>query len=263
MFVISKLFWIAAQPLSLAFIFTIVGLFAAILHWRRTGLACAALGAAILFLTIYTSLGAYVLQGLEARFPKPSNDPESVSCMIVLGGAFETEVTTSRGGIEFNQSADRFVEALRLAVAFPSARIIVSGGDGSLSGAYEGDAVASARFFETFGIEPARLIEERLSRTTYENARNLKAALAEEGLHDCLLITSAYHMPRSIGLFRANGIAVHAWPTDYRTSGNVVLGFDFTQPSSNAQLASTAMREWTGLLAYYLAGRIDTLYPAP
>lgn len=68
-------------------------------------------------------------------------------------------------------------------------------------------------------------------------------------------------MPRSIGLFRANGMEVTPWPTDYRTSGKVRLGFDFTQPSLNAQLATTAAKEWTGLVAYYLLGRTQTLLP--
>lgn len=74
-------------------------------------------------------------------------------------------------------------------------------------------------------------------------------------------MTSAYHMPRSVGLFRANDIEVTPWPVDYRTSGKVRLGVDFTQPSLNAQLATTAAKEWTGLLAYYLLGRTQTLLP--
>jgi uncharacterized SAM-binding protein YcdF (DUF218 family) len=69
-------------------------------------------------------------------------------------------------------------------------------------------------------------------------------------------------MPRSIGLFRKADIPVTPWPVDYRTSGVLRLGFDFTQPTSNAQLTSTAVREWIGLLGYYLTGRIDEILPA-
>ncbi|RVN96282.1 YdcF family protein, partial [Sinorhizobium meliloti] len=154
-----------------------------------------------------------------------------------------------------------FVETLRLAQAYPQARILVSGGDGSLSGIYEGDAHASENFFGTFGIGSDRLIREGESRTTFENARYTRDLLAKNGLERCALVTSAYHMPRSIGLFRANGMEVTPWPTDYRTSGKVRLGFDFTQPSLNAQLATTAAKEWTGLVAYYLLGRTQTLLP--
>ena len=263
MFLVSKLFWIFAQPLSLAFLAILIALVVAAAGLRRAGLALSAVGGAILFVTLYTTTGSFVLQGLEARFAKPAAEPETMSCMIVLGGAFETEVTTVRGGIEMNQAADRFIEALRLARRFPQAAILVSGGDGSLSGVYEGDAIASERFFETFGIPADRLLGETRSRTTSENVDNSRTILAERGLENCLLITSAFHMPRAVGLFRATGIAVTPWPTDYRTSGKVELGLDFTQPTLNAQQTATAMREWIGLAAYYLAGRIATLYPAP
>ncbi len=85
--------------------------------------------------------------------------------------------------------------------------------------------------------------------------------LAQNRLERCALVTSAYHMPRSIALFRANGIDTLPWPTDYRTTGKVRLGLDFTQPALNAQLTTTAAKEWTGLLAYYLLGRTQTLLP--
>lgn len=263
MFVVSKLFWMAAQPLSLAFIAGLAAALLIALQRRRAALVSLSVSLAVLFVTLYTTAGSVLLQGLEARFPKPSSDPASVSCMVVLGGAFETEVTTTRGGIELNQSADRFVQALRLANAYPEARILVSGGDGSLSGRFEGDAVVSRRFFETFGIPASRLIEERTSRNTDENAVNTKGLLSSAGISDCLLITSAFHMPRSVGLFRKQGLSVQPWPADYRTSGSVALTLDFTQPTLNAQQTATAVREWIGLLSYWLLGRIDELYPSP
>jgi uncharacterized SAM-binding protein YcdF (DUF218 family) len=137
----------------------------------------------------------------------------------------------------------------------------VSGGDGSFSGTYEGDARASETFFSAFGIAPERLLREDQSRTTSENADNSKDMLESHGLSNCLLVTSAFHMPRSVGLFRKLGLTVTPWPADYRTSGVLNLSLDFSQPSLNAQLTTTAMREWTGLLAYYLTGRTHTLFP--
>lgn len=263
MFVVSKLFWMAAQPLSLAFLFATLALVALLFHRRKTALGALVLSLLILFLTLYTTLGSYALQGLEARFPRPAGDPAAPSCMIVLGGAFETEVTTQRGGIEFNQAAERFIEALRLAEQFPQSKIFVSGGDGSLSGSYEGDAAASKRFFATFGIAPERLIGEPASRTTFENVENSGSLLEQRGLRNCLLITSAFHMPRSIGLFRKAGIVVVPWPVDFRTSGIVTPAFDFTQPTLNAQQMATAVREGIGLAAYFALGRTSALYPAP
>ncbi|QLF68988.1 YdcF family protein [Peteryoungia desertarenae] len=263
MFVLSKIFWMVAQPLSLVFFLGLLALLLLACQWRRMGISALSLSLFILFATLYTSAGTVLLQGLESRFPRPGSDPASVACLIVLGGAFETEVTTARGGVDLNQAADRFVEALRLAYVYPQAKILVSGGDGSLSGRFEGDAVISQRFFSAFGIPDERLIGEATSRNTHENALNSRELLQREGLQNCLLVTSAFHMPRSVGLFRKAEINTIPWPTDYRTAGNVTLRLDFTQPTLNAQQTATAVREWIGLFAYWLTGRIEELYPAP
>ncbi|CDZ66270.1 Uncharacterized ACR, COG1434 family [Neorhizobium galegae bv. orientalis] len=261
MFLLSKLFWVFAQPLSIAFLLAALATCLVFVGWRRLGGLAAFLTALVLFLTLFTTTGTVALQVLEDRFPKPSREPQAVSCIIVLGGALENEVTTARGGIELNQAADRFMEALRLARNHQESGILISGGDGSISGAYEGEAQASERFFSAFGIPADRLVKEDASRTTYENTVNTAGLLRAQGLDNCLLITSAFHMPRSMGLFRAAGITVTPWPVDYRTSGIVRLSLDFTQPALNAQLTTTAAREWMSLTAYYLTGRIGGIFP--
>lgn len=261
MFLASKLFWLLAQPLSLVFVLLVMSFLFAAAGFRRLYRFLSGLAATLLFLTLFTSTGAVLLQGLENRIPRPASLPAGLSCIIILGGAFENEVVAKRGGIELNQAADRFVEGLKLAQSYPAARILVSGGDGSFSGTYDGDAQTSETFFSTFGIAPERLIREDQSRTTLENAANTKELLEENGLSNCALITSAFHMPRSVGLFRKLGIAVTPWPVDYRTSGDAALRPDFSQPSLNAQLTTTAMREWTGLAAYFISGRTHVLFP--
>lgn len=181
--------------------------------------------------------------------------------MIVLGGAFDLEVTAGRGGMEMNQAADRFIEAARLARLYPAAKILVSGGDGSFSGNYKGDADLSGDYFAAMGVDPARIIAEKTSRNTIENVAETKALLDTNNLKNCLLITSAYHMPRATSLFSKEGVGTIPWPSDYRASGRVEFGFDFTQPSLNAALASTAMREWAALLNAHLQGKSERLVP--
>lgn len=263
MFVISKLVWILGQPLSLAFFFAALAVLAGLLRRRWFGVVSSALSALILFVTLFTSTGAYLSQGLEDRFPRPTADPVDLKCAIVLGGGFENVVTTARGGYDMNAAGERFVEAMRLAIKYPQARILISGGDGTINNQYEGDAVIAERMFAAFGIDKSRLIEEGTSRTTWENAVNTKALLASNGLSSCLLITSGFHMPRSMGIFRKLDIPVVPWPVDYRASGTETLRFDATQPALNAQLIDISVREWVGMVGYYFAGRTSALYPAP
>ncbi len=261
MFLISKIIWLILQPLSLVFFLLVAGLLTLRLGFGRSGTGLVVVATLVLFVTLFTTTGSVALQVLEDRFPRHVPLATGERCIIVLGGAFENEVIAARGGIELNQAGDRFVETVVLARENPAARILVSGGDGSFSGEYQGDAAVARDFFGRFGIDTGRLIEEGTSRTTSENAANTATILAREGLDDCLLVTSAFHMPRAVGLFRKMGVTVRPWPTDYRTTGKARLGFDFTQPSLNAQLATTAAREWVGLLAYYLSGRTHTVFP--
>jgi len=251
MFVAGKIFWLIAQPLSAAFIIHLLALVLVAFGRRWLALTLGAVAAGVMFVTLFTSTGAWALQVLEARSTRPDL-PEPLACMIVLGGAFDLEVTAGRGGMEMNQAADRFIEAARIARLRPEAKILVSGGDGSFSGDYKGDADLAGGFFSAMGVDPARLLREDASRNTAENVAYAKAVLDKNSLADCLLITSAYHMPRALALFAAKGVKVLPWPTDYRASGRVTLGFDFTQPTLNAQLTSTAAREWLATLA---AGR--------
>lgn len=258
MFFFGKAFWIAAQPLSLALILIVLGFLALLAGRRRFSGLLSFLAGAILFATLFTSLGAWSLQMLEARYPRPTLTTPP-ACMIVLGGAFDLEVTAGRGGMEMNQAADRFIEAARLARLYPQSKILVSGGDGSFSGDYKGDADLSPVFFEAIGVDPARIIRETVSRNTAENVGQTKALLEANGLTDCLLMTSAYHMPRAKALFDAEGVTTVPWPTDYRSSGRVTLRLDFTQPSLNAALTSTAMREWAAIWFSRLRGQSDPL----
>lgn len=255
MFFAGKAFWIVAQPLTLALIFKIFAFLALLAGRRKLAGLLSLLAGAILFVVLFTSVGAWSLQELEARYPRPALTAPP-ACMIVLGGAFDLEVTAGRGGMEMNQAADRFIEAARLARLYPLAKIVVSGGDGSFSGDYKGDADLSPAYFEAMGVEPSRIIRETASRNTAENVDETRALLETNHLADCLLITSAYHMARAKALFDQAGVATVPWPSDYRSSGRVALRLDFTQPSLNAQLASTAAREWGAIFVSRLMGRL-------
>ncbi|CAN7529649.1 YdcF family protein [Rhizobium sp. LjRoot254] len=260
MFMTGKLLWIVVQPLTLALIVKVLALLMLIIGRRKLAGFLSLLAGTILFVTLFTTTGAWSLQTLEARYARPAL-PTDVSCMIVLGGGFDLEVTAGRGGMEMNQAADRYIEAARLARLYPTATILVSGGDGSFSGIYKGDAELSGTFFQSMGVDPARIIMEKTSRNTIENVTETKTLLDANKLSDCLLITSAYHMPRAKALFDAEGVTTIPWPSDYRASGKVEFGLDFTQPSLNAALTSTAMREWAALLNAYLQGKSATLIP--
>ena len=262
-FYLSKIFGFFAQPLNFSILLLAAGLLAMFLGWRRTGLTLDIAAAAILILSAWTSFGAVLLNPLEERFPRPADLPETIDGIVVLGGGFEGAVNLARGGYEMNSGGDRFVEAAILARRYPEAKIVVTGGTGALILKGEGDAATAPRLLTALGVESARLILENRSRNTHENAVFTKELVTPQPGETWLLVTSAFHMPRSMGLFRKAAFHVLPWPVDYRTSGKEGFGLFRDNTADAVQNTTVAIREWIGLFAYWLSGRIDEPFPGP
>jgi uncharacterized SAM-binding protein YcdF (DUF218 family) len=103
---------------------------------------------------------------------------------------------------------------------------------------------------------------EPRSRNTVENAVFSKAIAQPKPGERWLLVTSAQHMPRSVGAFRQAGFPVEAYPVAWRTDVHYRFGLSLTIGSNLARL-DLAANEWVGLLAYWLAGQSSALWPAP
>jgi uncharacterized SAM-binding protein YcdF (DUF218 family) len=141
---------------------------------------------------------------------------------------------------------------------------VFSGGNANLVSddtAKEADYALS--LFESLGIPRERLTMERHSRNTQENAEFSKALVNPKDGERWLLVTSAYHMPRSVGLFRKAGFAVEPYPVDWRV-GKASDLLKFTPVAVDGlERTDIAMREWIGLTAYWASGKIDQWFPGP
>ncbi len=180
---------------------------------------------------------------------------------MVLGGAISPELSKERGSIALNESAERMTIVAELARRYPAARIAFTGGNGNLrGGAAEADFVLP--LFESFGIARERVTLEAKSRNTAENARFTKELIQPKADERWLLVTSAYHMPRAIGLFRAAGFDVEAYPVDWRTGEDDVTA-SFSSLSAGLARTDAALREWVGLVAYWATGQSSALWPGP
>jgi uncharacterized SAM-binding protein YcdF (DUF218 family) len=258
----TRVVWMLVSPVSMVVLLLLTAL---LLLWlRRRKLAATALVLATLLLGLFcfTSFAYLLLAPLEARFERPA-EPARVDGIVVLGGGMDDEVTTARGSWELNRSGDRFVEALRLALRHPEARVLIAGAGPVLTAGHDSEAEAGARFFRDFGIAPERLLLEDKSRNTEENAVNARAVAQAKPGETWLLVTSAFHMPRSVGLFRRAGFDVIPWPADYLATGSEGVGPKLAQAAENLAISNIALREWLGLAGYYLTGRIDEILPGP
>ena len=258
----SAVFWALVQPFNLIGLLIAASLLAALLSRRKLSIAFGAAGLLVLALSGWTTFGALLLHPLEDRFARPDPPPAHVDGIVVLGGGFEGAINLARRGYELNASGDRFVEAAILARRYPEARLIVSGGSGSVFLQGEGDADTAPRLLSGLGVEPERILLENKSRDTFENARFSFAMARPQPGETWLLVTSAFHMPRAVGAFRQAGFPVVPWPADYRTSGRERFGPAADNVLDSLANTNVAIREWLGLLAYRVTGRTASLLPA-
>ncbi|MFD1254001.1 hypothetical protein DEVEQU_02628 [Devosia equisanguinis] len=261
-FVLSKVFWLLAQPLSIVLVLLACAIVLLFVGRRKLAIALLVPTALVHTLTSFTSFGYVIIQPLEARFSVPETMPENVATIIVLGGATLARPSTARQTSELNEAGDRLTTALWLARFYPEASLVLSGGAGLLDDTTEAEATTMQRFFIQQGIAPERLVLEEASRNTDENSAFTRDYLATvDG--PAILVTSAFHMPRSMGLFRKQGLDLIAWPTDYRSSGREGFGFDIANPVNNLSVTTVAMKEWIGLVVYHWTGRTADLLPSP
>jgi uncharacterized SAM-binding protein YcdF (DUF218 family) len=220
-------------------------------------------GVLLLLLFGYSPAGSVLLLSLSERFPAWQSDGRDPDGIIVLGGAIDSEASAARHALEMDSSAERIVAMLELARRFPKARIVFSGGSGNLILNSVPEAPIAGELLDRFGVAPDRIVLESKSRTTEENAVFTRQLVAPKPGERWLLVTSAFHMPRSIGSFRAAGFDVEAYPVDWRTRGWDDAALPFERLSAGLARTDLAVHEWIGLMAYRLGGRSSALFPAP
>ncbi len=263
-FILSKTLGYLLMPTNFLIGIGVIGAILLMTRFARLGRNLVMVAVLLLVICGLSPLGNYLIYPLEQRFPAwvagSGAPPDGI---IILGGSIEPDVSAAHGTPVVRSSPDRIIEAAALAHRYPTARIVFSGGSANLISNDAREADFASAIFEGLGIAKSRLVMERASRNTVENAQFSKALVAPKQGERWLLVTSAFHMPRSIGLFRKAGFAVEAYPVDWRVGRRGDL-FSF----SNTVLdgwgrTDVAVREWIGLVAYRATGKIDDLLPGP
>lgn len=262
-FLVSKLAGFFVVPSNIIALLCASGGLAMALRWRRLAAACLGLGITLLLVAGYSPLGNLLLLPLSERFPAWQDDGRPPDGLIVLGGALDADLSAARPSLETDASAERILTMLRLARRYPAARVLYAGGSNSVFVTGNAEAPFAGELLAEFGTAPERIVLDSRSRTTAENATEAKRLATPKAGERWLLVTSAFHMPRSIGAFRAVGFDVEAYPVDWRTRGWRDLGDPFSTLSAGLARTDVAAHEWIGLLAYRLGGRTTEWLPAP
>lgn len=220
MYVASKLLSFVTEPLVWVFVPLALGLLLQLRRWHTSGqvLCGAALGLLLFF--GWNGLPDNLVRHLEAQYPTVPEDAslERYTGIVVLGGAMaHSSLWEAHGQMALNEHAERMTVAVALMRRHPHLKMVFTGGNSDLRGRGWTEVRRARIFFDAMGVDPARIQYEDQSRNTAENASLTARLPGLDPKAPWLLLTSANHMPRSMGVFRKAGWNVVAYPVDYRS----------------------------------------------
>ena len=262
-FVLSKTVGYLLLPSNFLIGLGLLGAILLLTRFATAGRRLMATSLVLLAICAYSPLANFLLYPLEQRFPKWDHSRGEPDGIIVLGGPLDADLSSAHGVPVISGAADRIVSAAALAHRYPNARLIYTGGSPNLFSNDAREADYATALFQSLGIPKSRLIMERQSRNTKENAEFSKQVAMPKQGERWLLVTSAYHMPRSIGLFRQAGFPVEPYPVDWKVGTREDLFKYYMAAAGGLQLVDIGVREWLGLIAYRLSDATDELLPGP
>ena len=204
---------------------------------------------------------------LERQYPPLTSQPSTLNpqpsgadCILVLGGGTLAKIPP-RPTVEVSEAGDRVLYAAHLYRQGKAPRVICTGNVGTGGVAPHPEAEDMAELLEMVGVPANAIILETNASNTHQHAKNLYALLRERQFHRVLLVTSAMHMPRSMGVFQKDcaGIEFIPAPTDFRVPDRIPAPWyhalnALVPTPSNLVLFSDAMHEYVGIAWYKVRG---------
>lgn len=254
-FWLSKLIWLLISPDSLIILLTLASFILLLRGSNRY--AAWMLGTVVSLMTLIAllPLGDWMLNPLETRYPANPALPNKIDGVILLGGAEIAHHSHLWNQVELGSAAERDLAFMKFLRAYPDARFVFTGGSGKLVDNEFKESEVARMLLLDHGFDISNIIFEDQSRNTYENAK-----LAYDLIHpgpdeNWILITTAWHMPRAMGVFQTSGWPVIAYPVDHYTypDEHFRLTLNF---AGNLSILKTAIKEWIGLAAYWATGKL-------
>jgi uncharacterized SAM-binding protein YcdF (DUF218 family) len=247
LYYLGKLAGSLFSPFGLALFLLAVGAFSRWRGFRRSARAALLTAPVLLYLLAVPPVADLLLGSLEQRFPSLESPPVGTRFVVVLGSAYGPRPGIATTSALDEQGLLRLVEGLRLVRQIPGARLVVSGG------APRGQPTPArgyARLAHELGMEvaPGDILERGFD--TSNEARELAVRFR---VQPCILVTSAYHMPRAMALMRRAQVQAIAAPAGFRAGNVSLLNWRSFWPSArNLQKSEAAMHEYLAFAALAL-----------
>lgn len=222
--------------------------------WRKR-----LLWSAIIIFLLFTN--GFIANELMKRWEvaaRPYNSLHHYKLAIVLTGTIIPELKPA-DRVYFSKGADRIVHTVQLYKLGLVDRILVSGGSARIIDIQEREADRFREVMMLMGVPDSVIMVENVTRNTHESAIEVKNILERSGYTaaDCLLITSAFHMRRSLACYQKVGLPLDTFSTDFYAHQSMYYPNDFLIPKLDALIIwHKLVHEWVGLTSYWLAGYI-------
>ena len=259
LFYLSKVLWFLFNPINLIILFILIGFLLNLLNYIKISKYIYIFSFILFFITSVLPSGSYLNFLLEKNFHNMQYNFKNIDGILILSGATNPYLTNIHNQINLNSSAERLVESVILMKKFPKAKIVFSGGSGTINinhSKFTHSYVAN-KFFVNMGINANRIIYEKKSRNTFENILFSKNIINPKNNEKWILITSAFHLKRSLAIAKKLKWNLIPYPVDFNKDKKFNLKFSsFFNFLSNISEFNKSMHEWIGIFAYKLMGRL-------
>lgn len=254
-FALSKIFWLLCSPLTFIGLLILGGSILILARRERWGRRILAAGCGLFLVCGFLPVGSNLMVALENKYVKPSPLPDKVKGIIVLGGMSDGTLTASHDEVNLNDNAERLTAMIELSRHYPQAQVIFTSGPGFAEESSYKESRNIEKLLKQIGISTSRFIFEEQARNTFENMTYSREIAHPQPGDTWLLVTSAFHMPRSVAIFTAGDWAVIPYPAGYIEEGEYRI-----KPSldllGNFYKLHVATREIVGIIAYHLTGKL-------
>ncbi len=198
---------------------------------------------------------AYLLESPVLTSIQPDVTYDAV---IALGGTMDGMVTADTGAPAYDEAVERVLATFDLLRTNRARFAIISGTSwGADPGAAEPESRLIARQLVAWGIDPARIAVDEVSRNTHQNAIESSRIARERGWTHDVLVTSAAHMRRARGCFEKEGLPVETMSVDFTAYDPARHWSHLAPRASSLAKSAGAIREWVARLAYRVRGWTD------
>jgi len=250
-FAASKFLVWLVYPLSLGLLLLVLAYSAALFKRRKSFHLLFLFAVLILYLFSIEPVAHFLLTPLERRYLLTKPTELKADAIVVLAGDVRKKIYPRE---EVEVSGNRVIKAIRLFKQKAAPIMVMTGGSGDYFDQGFKEAILMKELAVQMEVPEDKIIIETESRNTRENTVYTKQILDKINAKKVILVTSAFHLPRSVALFKKIGVEVIPAPSDFYVTDDPYNPFSFIPSTGTLGHSSIAVEEYVGLLVYWLRG---------